>query len=79
MQTVRLERSGEYGQTMIDMRTWLDRHGIQPIGFRTFSAPRGSFAVELSFSRADQADRFAKAFAVASPRLEPIGTLDESV
>ena len=70
MQTVRLEQSGEYGQTMIDMRTWLDRHGIQPIGFRTFSAPRGCFAVELSFSRADQATRFAEAFAAAPPRSE---------
>jgi hypothetical protein len=63
MQTVRIERSGEYAQTMIDMRTWLDRHGIQPIGFRTCPAPRGSFTVVLSFSRADQANRFAKAFA----------------
>jgi hypothetical protein len=65
MRIVRLERSGEFGRTMIDMRTWLDRHGIQPTGFRTFSSPRGGFKVELSFDRADQAKSFARAFAVA--------------
>ena len=63
MLTVRLERSGEFGPTMIDMRTWLDRHGIQPIGFRTFPASGGRFKLEVSFSRADQARRFAAAFA----------------
>ena len=63
MLTVRLERSGEFGPTMIDMRTWLDRHGIQPSGFRTFPAPGGSFRLEVSFSRADQARSFAAAFA----------------
>lgn len=67
MQTVKIERSGEYGQTMIDMRTWLDRHGIQPIGFRSCSTLHGRFTVVLSFSRADQANRFAKAFAATAP------------
>ncbi|MBV8654343.1 MAG: hypothetical protein JO255_22980 [Alphaproteobacteria bacterium] len=55
---------------MIDMRTWLDRHGIQPIGFRTCPAPHGCFTVVLSFSRADQANRFAKAFAKVPASVE---------
>lgn len=68
METVTLERAGEFARTMIDMRTWLDRHGIQPISFRTFPAPRGGFKVELRFSQSEQASRFARAFAEASRR-----------
>jgi hypothetical protein len=67
MQTVRVDRTEGFARTMTDMRTWLDRNGIEPVSFHTRPSRRGGFRVELRFSYSDQADRFAQAFGQPAP------------
>ena len=52
---------GVLGDTMAKMRTWLDRMGYDPVGFRLLHARSGA-ALRVEFTIADQADAFALAF-----------------
>ena len=56
-----LVKNSVLGDTMAQMRTWLDRMGYAPVMFRLGHARRGAvFRVE--FAAAAQADAFALAF-----------------
>jgi hypothetical protein len=58
---VRVSHSGDLGDTMKEIRAWLDRHKIQPASFRTTADPRG-YLLTIDFHGEESAERFRQQF-----------------
>lgn len=60
--SVRIERPEKpFGETMNEIRSWLDSHKIQPADFRPASSG-GAAAFEIRFAHEDEARLFEEAF-----------------
>jgi hypothetical protein len=56
--SVRVERAGKkFGEAMNEIRSWLDRHKIQPTRFKSDIQE-----FEINFAREDEARLFARTF-----------------
>ena len=64
MANVSIAKPSEIGLAdwMSQLRDWLDRHGIQPAGFKYNDGGSGNQTYEVSFPDPGQADLFATAF-----------------
>jgi hypothetical protein len=64
MRTVDLHvnRAG-FGESLSDMRSWLDHHGCTPAAFETRTEkPRATVLVHVEFQESDAAEAFELAF-----------------
>ena len=60
---VRMERKpGAFGDTMNEIRSWLDHRKIQPASFRSLPVDGGGAGLEIGFNSEDEAHLFEKAF-----------------
>ena len=61
---VRIERTTEafVGDTMNEIRSWLDHRKIQPASFRSLPVDGGGAGFEIGFNSEDEAHLFEKAF-----------------
>ena len=62
MATPTVIRAEDLGNTMNDIRTWLDAEKIQPVDFRTVVGSAG-IGFEISFRLDHEAERFQRRFA----------------
>jgi hypothetical protein len=62
MATPAVIRAENLGNTMNDIRTWLDAEKIQPVDFRTVVGHAG-IGFEISFRLEHEAERFQRRFA----------------
>lgn len=53
---------GDLGQTISEMRTWLDRRKVMPVTFRQSTCP-GGFTFHVEFFLNTDAENFAARFA----------------
>ena len=61
---VKKQPEGSFGETMNNMRSWLDRRKIQPALFNSvFNALRG-VGIEIGFDSEDEAELFERQFDV---------------
>lgn len=63
--TIRVERPGiALAATMAEMRSWLDRHMVQPVEFKIERTEElRNIAFDIQFRSKDEAARFAQVFA----------------
>ena len=63
LKTVRIGKppTTSFGQTMNEVRQWLDHHKIKPTVFKPLSEPNG-FGFELSFRTEEEALLFKRDF-----------------
>lgn len=66
MATPTVIRAEELGNTMNNIRTWLDAEKIQPVDFRTVVGSAG-IGFEISFRCEQEAQRFHERFASLVP------------
>jgi hypothetical protein len=62
---VRVEKKTErssFGQTMNEIRSWLDHSRIQPVLFKPVASDRSGVGFEIGFASEDEAHRFEEAF-----------------
>lgn len=64
LSVVRVERPEQtFGETMNEIRSWLDSRKIQPAAFKADTTVPGAVAFEIRFSSEDEARLFQRAFA----------------
>jgi hypothetical protein len=62
--TIRIEKpEGTLADTMNEMRSWLDEHGVQPVEFKIAMTGMPIIAFEIQFRSEDDAVLFAQVFA----------------
>jgi hypothetical protein len=62
--TIRIEKpEGTLADTMNEMRSWLDRHGVQPVEFKISVTGMPIIAFDIQFRSEDDAVLFAQVFA----------------
>jgi hypothetical protein len=67
--TVILEKSAaDLGYAMNAIRSWLDGHRIQPVGFKTLPRETGGVAVEIRFDTEGEAFLFVEKFYPKRPQ-----------
>lgn len=61
---VRVEKQpgGTFGETMNNIRSWLDHRHIQPASFNPVANARSGVGFEISFSSEDEAHLFEREF-----------------
>ena len=53
---------GSFGETMNDIRSWLDRRKIQPVLFQPVASDRSGVGFEIGFNSEEEAHRFEREF-----------------
>ncbi|HXO02186.1 MAG TPA: hypothetical protein VN900_09015 [Stellaceae bacterium] len=66
MATPTVIRAENLGETMNDIRTWLDAEKIEPVDFKTVVSHAG-IGFEISFETEQEAERFQERFASLVP------------
>ena len=66
MGTPTVIRAENLGETMNDIRTWLDAEKIEPVDFKTVVSHAG-IGFEISFETEQEAERFQERFASLVP------------
>ena len=61
---LRVARKG-FGETLGEMRQWIDRHGADPVKFETSMEPDGHIAVRLEFARPELGLAFRRDWGIA--------------
>jgi hypothetical protein len=62
--TIRIEKpETALAQTMNEMRSWLDKHKVQPIEFKIAMTGFPGIAIDLRFRREEEAVLFEQIFA----------------
>jgi hypothetical protein len=61
---VRVEKQPErsFGQTMKDIRSWLDHHMAESVSFKPVANARHGVGFEIAFNSEDEACLFERAF-----------------
>ena len=52
-----------FGETMNEIRSWLDHRKIQPATFKPVASERSGVGFEIGFNREEEAHRFERDFA----------------
>jgi hypothetical protein len=66
--TVILEKpAADLGYAMNEIRSWLDGHRIQPVGFKTLPRKTGGVGMEIRFDTEGEACLFVQKFYPARP------------
>lgn len=62
--TIRIEKpETALAETMNEMRTWLDKHGVQPVEFKIAMTGIPGIAFDVQFRSEDEAVQFEQVFA----------------
>jgi hypothetical protein len=62
--SIHLEKpQSSLGETMNEVRLWLDSHKIEPVDFKTVPLDGGRVAFDIRFQSQEEANLFQRAFA----------------
>jgi hypothetical protein len=61
--TIRIEKpEAALAETMAEMRTWFDKHRVQPVGFKIAMTGMPGIAFDVQFRSEDEAALFERIF-----------------
>ena len=65
--SVAIQPGGTFGETMHEIRSWLDHRHVHPASFTPVANPRSGVGFEISFNREDEAVSFRAGFSRLNP------------